>query len=282
MNRREFLANAALAAAGTALSGCDLDVLQVLNTGKEQLWGMNVHPYSGARGDAQIEVLRRMGIRQVRLTLGLEQDLAGHYLRNLAAEYVGLVSNYVNSAPNVGAWPSLVDRVVRRAPGLYCYEILNEPSTLMSAVDYVHKYLKPAYNVIKGINPAYQVCAGAPTGTSNGRIYFYEMTEAGADDYCDLRAAHIYEDNPEILIKGTKRPFLITESGVKVRGKHVDWYSSTMTHISGVLETTRVYWYCLMDDGTIGEWSIIGENSRPGAIEILSPLYDYIVSKYGS
>jgi len=67
---------------------------------------------------------------------------------------------------------------------------------------YVEQYLRPAYEVIKGINPAYQVAAAAPTGTSDGRLYFYQMSEAGADRWCDYRAAHLYLDNPRSTSRG--------------------------------------------------------------------------------
>ena len=58
---------------------------------------------------------------------------------------------------------------MQRAPGLFCYEVLNEPMTLAPRA-YVEQYLRPAYEVIKGINPAYQVAAAAPTGTSGGGL----------------------------------------------------------------------------------------------------------------
>ncbi|MHB8834155.1 MAG: hypothetical protein ACYC9Y_00340 [Candidatus Methylomirabilia bacterium] len=279
MDRRGFLKSAALAAAGTTLAGCNSDLLNIFNTGKEQLWGMNVHSFDGALGSAQIEALRQLGVRRVRLTLGLHSDAAAPYLRGYDAEYVGLVADYLDPIPSPSAWPGLVRRAVERAPGLFCYEILNEPVSL-TATAYVEQYLKPAYQIIKGINPGYKVAAAAPTGTSGGRVDFYAMTSAGADSWCDYRAAHVYTDNPEYYLAGTDRPFLITESGVQDPARHVDWWVRTMTHISGVLETDRVYFYTLSDSTDSG-WALISRHSRPGAIRVLSPLYDYIKSKYG-
>jgi hypothetical protein len=168
---------------------------------------------------------------------------------------------------------------VERSPGLFCYEILNEPVSLTGAV-YVEQYLKPAYQIIKGIDPAYRVAAAAPTGTASGRLDFYEMTAAGVDSWCDYRAAHLYSDNPEYYIAGTKLPFLVTESGVQDPARHVDWWTRTMTHISGVLDTDRLYLYTLSDSEDTG-WALISRFSRPGAIRVLSPLYDYIKGKYG-
>jgi len=279
MNRRVFLKQAALAAAGTALAGCNSDLLNVFNKGEEQLWGLNVHPFPDQLRDAQIEALRQLGIRRVRMTLGLHRDLAGTYLRGFDAEYVGLVSDYDDPVPDSSAWPDLVRKAVERSPGLFCYEILNEPVSVTPAV-YVERYLKPAYQIIKGINPGYRVSAAAPTGTSGGRLDFYEMTSAGADDWCDYRAAHVYTDNPEYYLAGTKRPFLVTETGVQDPARHVAWWADTMAHISAVLETERLYWYALSDSEDTG-WALISRHSRPGAIGVLSPLYDYIKAKYG-
>lgn len=279
MDRRQFLKRAALAAAGTTLAGCDADLLNIFNKGEEQLWGMNVHPFSGQIADAQIEALNRLGIRRVRITLGLHSNAAGPYLRGFDAEYIGLLNDFDDPIPDASAWPGLVRKAVERSPNLFCYEVLNEPTDLSSS-DYVEDYLKPAYEIIKGINPAYRVAAAAPTGTSKGRLDFYQMTSAGADDWCDYRAAHLYTDQPEALLKGTRRPFLITESGAEDRGRHIEWWSETMTHISGVLETERLYFYALADSDDSG-WALISKDSRAGAINVLSPLYDYIRGKYG-
>lgn len=265
--------------AGTVLSGCNSDLLGMFSKGEEQLWGLHVHPFSGEIGSAQIEALRQLGIRRVRMTLGLHHDLAGPYLRGYAAEYIGLVGDYDDPVPDAAAWTDLVRKAVERSPGLFCYEILNEPSSLTASA-YVEKYLKPACQVIKGINPDYKVAAAAPTGTSGGRLDFYEMTSAGADDWCDYRAAHEYTGNPEYYLAGTKRPFLVTESGVQDSARHVDWWVTTMTNTSGVLNTDRLYWYTLSDSED-SAWALISRRSRAGAIEVLSPLYAYIKGKYG-
>jgi hypothetical protein len=280
MDRRTFLTHAALATAGTALAGCDSTLDSLFNTGGDQLWGFNVHPFPGELADAQLEAMRQLGVRRVRMTLGLHRDLAGPYLRGHAAEYVGLVSDYDDPIPSPAAWPGLVRSAVERSPGLFCYEILNEPTSLSPAV-YLEQYLKPAYQVIKAINPGYQVAAAAPTGTASGRLDFYEMTAAGVDDWCDFRAAHVYTDNPEYYVAGTRRPFLVTESGVQDPARHVDWWANTIARISGVLATERVYWYTLSDSEDT-QWALISRHSRPGAIRVLSPLYDYIRSRHGS
>jgi len=279
MDRRRFLKGAALAAAAAALPGCNTDLLNAFNQGEEHLWGLNVHPFSGDLFGAQIEAMQQMGIQRVRMTLGLHSDLAGPYLRSYGAEYVGLVSDFDDPIPNAAAWPDLVRNAVLRSPGLFCYEILNEPVDLTPAV-YVEQYLTPAYQIIKGINPGYRVAAAAPTGTSSGRLDFYQMTSAGADSWCDYRAAHLYSDNPEYYLSGTKRPFLVTETGIDDPARHVPWWQDTMAHISGVLETDRVYFYSLSNSEDSG-YAIISRYSRPGALGIMSPLYEYLKGKYG-
>jgi hypothetical protein len=279
MDRRAFLRSAALAAAGSALAACDTNLLDSFNQGTEQLWGMNVHPFGGALFDAQIEELRRLGIGRVRITLGLRSNLAGAYLSAYPAEYIGLIDDFDAGDPDPGAWPGMVRRAVTAAPGLFCYEVLNEP-TLTPQV-YVQQYLKPAYEIIKAINPAYQVAAAAPAGTAGGRLSFYQMTDAGADTWCDYRAAHLYADNPEVYLEGTDRPFLITETGVEDPAQHVAWWSKTMPHLSGVLSTDRLYFYALATSPDSG-WSLISSRSRAGGVQVLSPLHDYILTKYGS
>jgi hypothetical protein len=280
VDRRSFLKRSAAGAAGLALAGCDNRLLSLLNKGDEQLWGMNVHPAGGALQDAQIEALKNLGIRQVRMTLGLHQDLAGPYLRRYPAEYLGLLSDFQDPRPDPRAWPDLVRAAVRRSPGVRYFEVLNEPSSWIGAQGYVESYLKPAYDAIKALDPGLNVVAAAPSTTSGGRFYFYQMTDAGADSWCDFRGAHLYSDNPEIYVVGTRRPFMVTESGVEDPGQHIDWWAKKMTHISGVLRTDRLYFYVLADIPDT-PYAIISSSSGPGNVKVLSPLYDYIRSKGG-
>lgn len=243
---------------------------------------MNVHPFPGELADAQIEALRSLGIRKVRISLGLHEDLAGRYLPALGAlgaEVVGLVDDFERTPPEPSAWPSTVRRVVGRAPGLFGYEILNEPLYL-SPEAYVRDYLRPAYEIVKSVSPSSPVVAGAPSSTIGGREYFFRMTEAGADSWCDYRAAHIYNEHPENYVPWTGKPFLVTESGVADPALHVDWWSRVMKNMSGVLGTDRVYWYALADSEDDG-FAVISRHSRPGAIVALSPLYQHLRGKAG-
>jgi len=128
---------------------------------------MNVHPFPGEIGAAQIEALRRMGIQRIRMTLGLHSDLAGPTCGLCRRGVHRPGQRLQRPDPLPAAWPSLVRQAVGRSPGLFCYEILNEPVALSPSF-YVENYLRPAYEIIKSINPAYRVAAGAPTGTSRG------------------------------------------------------------------------------------------------------------------
>lgn len=278
MDRRRFLRHAGVAAAGALLPGCNSDLLDIFNEGEERLWGMHVHPFGGALAGAQIEVLRRLGIRRVRIVIGLHTNPAASYIGAFPAEYVGLLGDYGLPIPDPVSWPGLVRQAVERTPGLYAYEVLNEPT--LSPGLYVQQYLKPAYQAIRAVSPSSKVVAAAPQGTSGGRLYFYQMTEAGADAWCDLRAVHLYADHPEVYLAGTDRPFIVTESGVEDPARHIDWWSETMAHISGVLETERLYFYALstLPDSA---WAVISSHSQPGAIQVISPLHDYVRGRYG-
>lgn len=273
MNRRDFLKGAAAGAIGLTLGGCN-DFWNDTG-GDDELWGLNVHPYGGGLFTAQIQALREMRIKRIRISLGLYQDLAGPYLSAYPAEYVGLVDDFSAGYPDVARWPGIVRDVVSRAAGVSVFEILNEPDDLAPAV-YVNSYLRPAYDVIKSINASYQVVAAAPSGTANGRLRFYEMLNAGADTYCDSRGVHLYSDNAEVYLAGTERPFLVTETGVALPSAHVDWWTTTMPRISGVLGTSGVYFYTLMDRPDTG-FSIISSNTT-GQVVALSPLYDHLRS----
>lgn len=278
ISRRDFLRAAAFGAAGALLPACSDKLLNFLGDEKEQLWGMNVHPYPGSLRELQIRALGELGIQRVRITLGIGRDLAGPYIGAYPAEYIGLVSDFDRSRFNASNWPSLVRQAVDRAGGVSYFEILNEPDLFLKIPPevYVNSFLRPAYDIIKDRRPDVPVVAAAPAGTSGGRIYFFQMTEAGADRYCDYRGVHLYDDNPEVYLTGTDRPFMVTESGSSNRAGHVAWWQDSMPHISKILDTGRLYFYTLLDRPATG-FGIISE--RPGAdgsVQPVSPLYEHI------
>jgi hypothetical protein len=102
------------------------------------------------------------------------------------------------------------------------------------------------------------------------------MSDAGADSYCDYRAVHLYNNNPEIYLTGTDRPFMVTESGTSNRDGHLSWWKDTMPHISKILDTSRLYFYVLLDRPDTG-YSLISERpGADGAPRPVSPVYDHI------
>jgi len=278
MRRRDFLKLTAAGALGAALPACNSKWFNLLGPESEKLWGLNVHPYGGSLDALQIRALHELGVTRVRITLGLDRDLATPYLNGYPAEYLGIISDFFRGRPNAGAWPGQVRAVVNRTPGVGVYQVLNEPDVFhgIGPEEYVNSFLKPAYEVIKEIRPSVPVVSAAPANTSGGRLYFYSMTEAGADRYCDFRAVHMYSTNPEVFLAGTDKPFMVTESGTRNRGNHLSWWQNDMAHFSKVLDTDLLYWYVLLDRPDDG-LSLISEQAGPGgAPQPISDLYNYI------
>jgi hypothetical protein len=278
MRRRDFLKKLAAVALGASLPACDNKFMNLFGSGEEKLWGLNVHPYGGSLDTLQLQALAELKIRKIRITLGLGRDLAGVYLGSYPAEYVGLISDFDLSRVSPASWPGMVRDVVDRSAGVSFYEILNEPELFMglSPEVYVKSYLRPAYEIIRERRPSVPVIAAAPVGTAGGRTYFYQMTDAGADDYCDFRAAHLYDDNPEVFLAGTDRPFMVTETGKSIRERHLSWWQDTMSHISKVLDTERLYFYVLLDRPDTGFSLIASSPDAAGNVRPVSPLYTYI------
>ena len=79
---------------------------------------------------------------------------------------------------------------MNRTPGVGVYQVLNEPEVFhgIGPDESVNSFLKPAWEVIKEIRPNVPVVSAAPANTSGWRLYFYNMTEAGDDRYCDYHA----------------------------------------------------------------------------------------------
>ena len=278
MRRRDFLKTAAAAVLGASLPACDSKFLNLFGSGEEKLWGLNVHPYGGSLDRLQLQAIAELKIRKIRITLGLGRDLAGVYLNSYPAEYVGLIGDFELARVNPSSWPGMVREAVDRSAGVSFYEVLNEPELFMglSPEVYVNSYLRPAYEIIRERRPSIPVIAAAPVGTAGGRTYFYRMTEAGADNYCDFRAAHLYDDNPEVYLAGTDRPFMVTETGKGSRERHLSWWQDTMPHISKVLDTERLYFYVLLDRPDTGYSLIASTPDGSGNVRPESPLYNYI------
>jgi hypothetical protein len=281
MNRRDFLKLTAASAMGATLPSCDSKWFNLLGSDEEKFWGLNVHPYGGSLDALQIQALHELGVRKIRITLGLGRDLAGPYLNAYPADYLGIITDFFKGRPpDANAWPGQVADAVHRSPGVSAFQVLNEPDVFhgISPEVYVNNYLRPAFEVIKSIRPGVPVVSAAPANTSGGRIYFFQMTEAGADNYCDFRAVHMYSSNPEVFLAGTDKPFMVTESGTRNRANHLSWWQNDMSHISRILDTDMLYWYVLLDRPDDG-LSLISDQAGPGgAVQPISDLYNYIRS----
>ena len=278
MKRREFLKLAAAGTLGAALPGCDSKWFNLLGEGEEKFWGLNVHPYGGQTDQMQIRALQELGITKIRITLGLGRDLAGPYLNSYPAEYLGLISDFNLGRPSAAAWPGQVREAVSRSGSVTYFQVLNEPDVFhgISPEVYVKDFLRPAYEIIREMRPDIPVVSAAPANTSGGRIYFFQMTDAGADDYCDFRAVHMYSSNPEVFLAGTDRPFMVTETGTRNRTRHVSWWQDDMPNISKVLDTDKLYLYVLLDRPDDGLSLIASTPDGSGNPRPISPLYDYI------
>jgi hypothetical protein len=278
MKRRDFIKLAAAGALGAALPGCDSKWLNLVGDGEEKFWGLNVHPYGGSLDELQLKALRELGVGKIRITLGLGRDLAGFYLRSYPAEYLGLISDFNLRRPDAAAWPSQVREVVGRSGGVSYLQVLNEPDVFhgIGPEVYVNDFLRPAYEIIREMRPDIPIVSAAPANTSGGRVYFFQMTDAGADRYCDYRAVHMYSSNPEVFLAGTDRPFIVTETGTRNRGNHVSWWKDNMSNISKVLDTDRLYFYVLLDRPDDGLSLMAPTPDGSGNPRPISPLYDYI------
>jgi hypothetical protein len=282
MKRRDFIRVAGGGALGLLLPGCSENLLSLFDHGSESLWGFNVHTYSGSKQTLQLAALRDLGVSKIRITLGLSSDLAGGYINSYAASYLGLLNDYNLSGVTAASWPSLVRQVMNRGYSLSAIEILNEPDLFLqlSAATYVQSYLKPAWEIIKSIAPSLPVVAAAPRGTQDGVIYFFQMTDAGADSFCDYRGVHLYSDTPEQYRYGSDKPFMITETGTSTPSQHKSWWRDSMTHISGVLDTSELYWYALMNSPVDGYSLIADTADAQGNPVPRSDLYQYLKDTY--
>ncbi len=282
MNRRDFLRILGGGAVALTAGGCSL-LEKFLESKDEQLWGMNVHPYTGELFNLQIRALQELGIAKVRITLGIHSDMASRYINAYPVKYLGIIGDYNLSGVTPAAWPNMVRQVVLRNPGVNYFEVLNEPDLFMglTAAAYVNNYLKPAYPIIKGLRPDAKVVSASPRGTAEGVPYFNAMTSAGADDWCDYRGAHLYHNNPEQYAPLSRKPFMVTETGAKVKAEQIDWWTNKMPNMANFLETDEIYFYVLMDNPDADGFSLIANYAGPGgSVVAVSPLYDYIKTSY--
>lgn len=206
----------------------------------------------------QRDALRALGTPWIRLTLGLttQTDAARAYV-GAGPSVLGLVSDFQSGPIDAARWPDLVEATLRRYPQVRRAELLNEPERFngLSAERYVREYLRPGFERIRERLPGVAVVAAAPVGDRRqGPERFGRLTDAGADDFCDYRAVHVYFDDGGALaaIAGaTRRPVLVTETGTSTPGQHVRWYGEVIPRIRATLGAELVFWYVLLESADL-------------------------------
>jgi hypothetical protein len=267
LDRREALAllgGGALVAAGCNDDGGRRRSVTASETrGPGGPLSFNVHPLGGRFEALQRDALRRLTPTSIRVTLGLftDTDSARAYTR-AAPNLLGLVSDFRVFSLSAAEWPDLLEATLRRHPMVRQAELLNEPDRLygLSPERYVKEFLRPGYQRIRERVPGVAVVAAAPSGDRRrAPTLFRRMTDAGADDFCDYRAVHVYFDDGGALsaIAGaTRRPILVTETGTSNPSQHVRWYTDVVPRIRGALAAQEVYWYVLLESANLAAGTV--------------------------
>jgi hypothetical protein len=253
-----------------------------------EMRGFNVHPYTDYVMAAQIQALNTMQVNWVRTTLGILTDTAGPYIAAIRANILGLIADFNLGPIDKNAWPDLVETVIQRYPSIQYFQILNEPEHFngIANTEYVLDYLRPAHDLIRRKFPYVRIVSAAPIGQPGGIRDFTEMSLAGADQYCDCRAVHIYFEQDDVspwsaFLKATQKPMMITETGVRRPDQHLNWWQNQIPEMRRVLNTAYVFYYVLLDHPISTGFEVItGEFDNRGNVVPApgSELYNYLRS----
>jgi hypothetical protein len=238
----------------------------------------NVHPLGGRFETLQRQALANLGTPWIRVTLGLVNDVdaARPYVR-VAPNTLGLVSDFQLGPIDPAVWPDLVESTLRRYPQVRRAELLNEPERFngLSANRYVQDFLRPGWERIRSRLPGVAVVCAAPEGDrKKAPDRFRRLTDAGADDFCDYRAVHVYFDDegPLNTIAGsTRRPILVTETGTNKPGEHVRWFTQVVPRIRSALAAELVFWYVLLESVDLAGGAV--PYAYPGS-SVIAPIPD--------
>jgi hypothetical protein len=219
---------------------------------------MNVHPLGERAGDLQRVALHALATSWIRVTLGLVTDTgAARAYVGAAPNMLGLLSDFRLRSLEAARWPDLVEATLRRYPEVRRAELLNEPEQFneLSPMRYVQDFLRPGFERIRERFPGVMVLAAAPIGNRRkGLDYFRRMTDAGADQFCDYRAVHVYFEDERVLsalASATDRPILVTETGIGAPRQHVRWYTQVIPRIRATLRAELVFWYVLLESAAL-------------------------------
>jgi hypothetical protein len=279
LDRRRFLAGLG----GLLLGAGCVDERKRSVTSSEVVIGggplaFNVHPLGGRFELLQRQALANIGTPWIRVTLGLVNDVdaARPYVRT-APNTLGLVADFRLGPIDPGQWPDLVASTLRRYPQVRRAELLNEPERFngLSPARYVREYLRPGWELIRSRFPGVQVVCAAPEGDrKKAPDRFRRLTDAGADDYSDYRAVHVYFDDDGALSaigSSTRRPILVTETGNSNPGQHVRWFTEVVPRIRSALAAELVFWYVLLESVDLAGGAV--PYSYPGS-SVIAPLPD--------
>ncbi|MCI0528814.1 MAG: hypothetical protein L0Y56_15355, partial [Nitrospira sp.] len=251
------------------LGGCKTPV----DPGIEGVLGFNVQPYPGSALSVQMQALNEIRANWIRVTLGILTDAAGPYVTATPANVLGLIADFNLGPINKSDWPDRVETVIRRYPSIQYFEILNEPAVFngISNRDYVRDYLKPAHDRIRSRFPSIKIVAAAPIGQPSGIGDFTEMSLAGADDYCDFRAVHIYFQNGLVnpwtsFQRATRKPIMVTETGINQPSQHLNWWNNQIPEMKRVFTTDLVFYYVLLEQPFMGFGIITGQLDSNGQV----------------
>jgi hypothetical protein len=300
LTRRDFLKLGIAAGCTAALGGCTT----VLGgerasssphsnvADRNELRGFNVHPYPGELMTLQLQALKEIRANWVRITLGITTDSAGAYATATGANVLGLISDFRLKSIDKHAWPDMVATVIQRYPSIQYFQILNEPEHFfgISNREYVTDYLRPAHDVIRSTFPYVKIVSASPMGVPSGIQDFKTMSDAGADQYCDFRAVHIYFTNGiktfwstpwSAFRKATSKPIMVTETGKRRPSQHLAWWREQIPKIKQALKTEYVFYYALLEQPVYTGYEIIrAERDSQGNVVPApgSELYNYLRS----
>ena len=285
ISRRDFLRLGAASGCALALGGCSSSPSDPGGSTYE-VRGFNVHPYAGSLMTLQMQALNDIRANWIRTTLGIPTDVAGPYVTATSANVLGLIGDFLFTSINKTDWPDMVEAVIRRYPSIQYFQILNEPEVFynMSNVEYVRDYLRPAHDLIRRKFPSVKIVAAAPIGQPSGIKDFAAMSVAGADQYCDYRAVHIYFEQDLVspwsaFRLATEKPIMITETGSRKRDKHLYWWQTQIPEMKRVLQTEYVFYYALLEQPVYtGFEMILAEFDSQGNVvpALGSELYDFL------
>jgi hypothetical protein len=233
-----------------------------------------VHPYQDHLRELQFEAIDQIWTGWIRTTLGILDDAAGQYVEAAGGNVLGVLTDFgLGTIPKTD-WPDMVVTALRRYPTLQYVQILNEPKVFndIGNAEYVEDYLRPAHDLIRREFPHMKIVAAAPIGQPRGIQDFKAMSDAGADQYCDFRAVHIYFEESVLnrwstFRYATDKPIMVTETGIRDPKKHFSWWRNALPKMQQLFETPYVFYYVLMEYPTTDGFGLItGERDTNGKI----------------